>query len=197
MSVAPPLVGALPPTVQDIKAWSRLDFAELDEPFSDADLRIRLDRAVAYLEAMTGRTFDATMPPYLVPIAQEAVQLRVEQMAWQEQPDYQETANDDQIQSFSAGGYSETRRVIRTYAGAEHGLPEMNPNAWLNRDIWLLCTEAMRTYWVETLMGAAMAAQIPSFAVTEADWGNYGGLYPSGFRTAMSDLPGWGLGWGW
>lgn len=188
---------ALPPSVADIKAWSRLDFADLDAPFSDDDLQVRLERALAYLETVTGRAIDATMPRLLVPIAQEAVQLRVEQMAFQEQEDYAETANDDMVQSFSAGNYTESRRVVRTYSGAETGLPEINSQPWLNRDIWLLCTDDMRAYWTETLMGAAAAASIPSFEVTEADWGNYDGLYPytlgaGAFRSAVIDASVWG-----
>ena len=86
---------ALPPTVDDLKTWSRVDFGSLDAPYSDDDLQIRLDRAMGYLMAYTGRAMDDTMPVPLVPIAEEAIQLRTEQIAFQEQPDYVETSNDD------------------------------------------------------------------------------------------------------
>jgi len=194
-TVPPP--AAWVPGVPEIKSWSRRDFTDLDAPFTDSDLQVRLDRSIAYLEAVTGRKWDGSMPPVLVPIAQEATQLRVEQMCFQEQEDYYETTNDDQIQSFTAGNYSENRPIIRTYTGTSSGFPEVNTNGWLNKDIWLLCTDDMRTYWIETLQGAAMAAQIPSMEVTEADWGNYGGLYPyswgpGAFRTPLLDNTVWG-----
>lgn len=183
---APP-AAALPPTVEQIEQWSRVDFTALDQPFTDADLQIRIDRSVAELTAITGRLFDESMPAPLVSIAQEAVQLRVEQMAYQEQDDYSSTVADDQIQSFTAGNYSETKRSPRDrYTGLTTGLPEINTNPWLNRDIWLLCTDDMRAYWVGTLQGQAAAALIPSFAVTEADWGNYDGLYPYSWGVGMA-----------
>jgi len=196
MAVAAP-PAALPPTVAEIKRWSRRRFEDYDEPFDDADIQVRLERSVAYLEAVTGRKWDETMPKRLIFIAQEATQLRVEQMAFQEQDDYHETTNDDQIQSFTAGGYSESRPIVRTYAGSESGFPEINSNSWLNKDIWLLCTDDMRTYWVETLQGATAAANIPSFAVTEADWGNYDAIYPyswgtGAFRGPIIDDNVWG-----
>ena len=188
----------LPPTVAQIEGWSRVDFTGLDQPFTDADLQVRIDRSVAELTAITGRLFDDTMPGPLVSIAQEAVQLRVEQMAYQEQEDYAETVSDDLIQSFTAGNYSETRKSPRDrYTGMTTGLPEINPNPWLNRDIWLLCTDDMRAYWTETLLGQGQAALIPSFEVTEVDWDNYGGLYPysygvGAFHSPLIGLDTWG-----
>jgi hypothetical protein len=183
---APP-AEALPPTVAQIDSWSRIDFGSLDDPFTDADLQIRLDRAIAYLEATTGRLFDDSMPGPLVPIAQEATQLRIEQMVMQEQEDYTETVNNDQVQSFTAGNYSESRRSPRDrYTGLTTGLPEINSNPWLNRDIWLLCTSDMRMYWTATLQGQSAVSLIPSFAVTEADWGNYDGLYPYSWGVGMT-----------
>ena len=188
----------LPPTVDQIKGWSRVEFGDLDQPFTDQDLQVRIDRSVAELTAITGRLFDDTMPTPLVSIAQEAVQLRVEQMAYQEQEDYAETVSDDLIQSFTAGNYSETKKSPRDrYTGLTTGLPEINSNPWLNRDIWLLCTDDMRNYWTETLLGQAAAALIPSFEVTEADWGNYDGLYPyswgvGAFNSPLVGLDTWG-----
>jgi len=186
MSVTPapsPPAAALPPTLAQIKQWSRVDFSGLEDPYTDEDLQVRLTRAVADLAAITGRPFDDTMPPFLVPIAQEAVQLLVEQMCFQEQSDYSETVNDDMIQSFTAGNYSETRTMERgRHTGMTTGLPQINPNAWLNRDIWLLCTPAMQDYWSMSINGVSAFANVPYQEVTEADWGNYGGLYPDDWR---------------
>lgn len=168
----------LPPSVEEIKAWSRLDFESLDEPFTDEDIQVRINRTTAYLEQVTGRAMNDKLPRQLIPIAQEAFQLRIEQIARQEQEDYSDTAADDLIASFSAGSYSETRREPRSGTQPTTGLPEINPFPWLNRDIWLLCTEDMKYTWIEYLQGQAAASQIPSMETTEADWGNYDGVYP-------------------
>lgn len=180
----------LPPTVDDLKAWSRVDFTSLDAPYTDDDLQIRIDRSCGYLTAYTGRPIDASMPVPLVPIAQEAVQLRVEQMCFQEQPDYVETINDDAIQSFSAGNYSETRHEPgrSRYAGATTGIPDLNPNGMLNRDIWLLCTPTMQDYWRFVIQGSGA----PTIETTEVDWNNYDGLYPTSYGVGMLDPSVWG-----
>lgn len=185
----------LPPTVDDLKTWSRVDFGSLDAPYTDDDLQVRIDRACSYLFAYTGRPMDTTMPPPLVNIAEEAVQLRVEQMCFQEQPDYVETGNDDLIQSFTAGNYSESRHEPgrQRYAGATTGIPEMNPNGILNRDMWLLCTPEMQEYWRYIIQGTGGAA----IETTEVDWGNYDGLYPysygvGAFQGPLLDPGTWG-----
>lgn len=185
MSVTPTV--DLPPTVDDLKTWSRVDFTSLDAPYTDDDLTIRIARACDYLTAYTGRPMDSTMPPPLVNIAEEAVQLRVEQVCYQEQPDYVEVANDQAIQSFSAGNYSETRHEPgrSRYAGATTGLPDLNPNAALNRDIWLLCTPAMQDYWRYIMQGVGA----PTIATTEVDWNNYDGLYPYSYGTGAFHGP--------
>jgi len=74
VSVTP---AVLPPTVDDLKSWSRVDFSSLDDPFTDDDLQNLLNRTCAYLTSVTGRPMDSTMPTNLVPIAQDAIQLRV------------------------------------------------------------------------------------------------------------------------
>lgn len=202
MSVTPPISAVLPPTLAEIRAWAR-SFASTGPckepgaiPDDDADLQFLLDRAIAYLEAITCRAFDDTMPKKLVPIAQEAVWLRIQQLIFWSDPDYAETMNDNMIQSFTAGNYSETRRDPRTrFPGVATGLPQINPNDWLNWDIWLIATPECRDKWSITLLGQEAVAQIPSFEVTEADWGNYGGLYPDDWaygRWWGSAL--WGLG---
>jgi hypothetical protein len=180
----------LPPVVADIKAWSRVDFGSLDSPFSDQDLQVQLDRAIDYLVVTTGRPWDATMPAQLVPIAQEATQLRVEQQCFESQGDYAETANDELIQSFSAGNYSETRHEPgrSRYAGLTTGIPEINPNKWLNRDLWLLCTPQMQEYWGLAINGQSPFAGLAAIETTEVDWGNYDGLYPYSYGVGMRSL---------
>jgi hypothetical protein len=185
--MAVPATTGLPPSVDDLKTWSRVDFGSLDAPYTDDDLQVRLDRACDYLTAYTGRPMDDTMPPPLVNIAEEAIQLRVEQIVFQEQPDYVETGNDDLIQSFSAGNYSETRHEPgrSRYAGATTGLPDLNPNGILNRDMWLLCTQTMQDYWRYIMQGTAA----PAIETTEVDWGNYDGLYPYSYGVGAFQGP--------
>jgi hypothetical protein len=180
----------LPPTVADLKGWSRVDFSGLDGPYSDTDLQVQISRACDYLAMVTGRPIDDTMPPPLVSIAQEAVQLRVEQVAFQSQEDYAADTNDNNIQSFSAGNYSETRKEPgRTrYAGLTTGIPVINPNEWLNYDIWLLCIPQMQEYWSLVINGASSFANVPSIETTEIDWGNYDGLYPYSYGVGMRSL---------
>jgi hypothetical protein len=194
--LAAPPPTALPPSVADLQSWSRIDFSSLDAPYTDAELQIQIVRATAYLTAVTGRAMDATMPPPLVPIAQDAYQLEVEQEVFKSQPDYVETSADDLIQSFTAGNYSETRkepgRATRRNV-MPIGLPDINPDPRLNTDIWLLCTPEMQQYWRFVLQNAS----IPTFEVTEADWGNYDGLYPyshgvGAFQGPVLDPTVWG-----
>jgi hypothetical protein len=193
MSVTAP--AALPPTVAELQSWSRVDFSSLDDPYTDDDLGRLITGACAYLTAITGRAMDGTMPPPLVPIAQDAIRLRVEQIGFQGETDYVETASDDLIQSFSAGGYSETRKEpgrLR-YTGATTGIPAINDNSALNMDIWLLMTPDMQDYWRYIIQGTGG----PALETTEADWGNYDGLYPYGygvgaFRSGVYDASVWG-----
>src|SRR3954451_15185130 len=101
------------PTVEDIRSWSKLDFVEMDYPEPvdpDPDpLDVLLSRSLSYVQRVTGRKIDDTMPDDLEETANEAVQMRVEQLVFQSQDDYVETGSDDQISNFSVTGYSETR----------------------------------------------------------------------------------------
>jgi hypothetical protein len=181
VSVTPTAV--LPPTVTDLTSWSRIDFSSLDAPYTDDDLEVQIVRATGYLTAVTGRAMDDTMPPPLVPIAQDAYQLQVEQQVFKSQPDYVETSSDDLISSFSAGNYSETRKEPgrSRYTGLTTGLPNINPDPRLNTDIWLLCTPQMQDYWRFILQNQGA----PTTETTEVDWGNYDGLYPYSYGVGM------------
>src|SRR3954453_3303098 len=100
----------LPVTPTQIHDWSKVDFDVLD--FTDVQLQVLIDRAAAGVLGITGRTL-ATMPAELEPLAQEAIQLQTETLAYQAQPDYVETLADfDLISSFTAGPYSEQRRSV-------------------------------------------------------------------------------------
>lgn len=179
------------PTVTDLKTWSRLDFSGLDEPFTDDDLTFVLTRSCDYIEQITGRRIDASFPVPLTSICQEAIQLRSEQVVLQQQSDYLETVADDQIQSFTAGSYSETRADggRSRMRGQPTGYPMVTPMVALNERLWLLMTPDMQDYWRSILMGVAL----PSIASTEVDWGNYDGLYPySGYPNSLDNSLAWG-----
>lgn len=99
------------PTPDEIRYWSSVDFDILG--FGEVErMRVLIERATEDVMNITGRTLES-MPPELLRTAQLAIQLRVEQLAFQSQPDYVETLADfDLISSFSAGQYSETRRSV-------------------------------------------------------------------------------------
>jgi hypothetical protein len=185
VSVTP--TAALPPTVADLKTWSRIDFSSLDAPYTDADLQELINRTAAYLTAVTGTAMDGSLTPALVPIAEDAFQIRIEETVFKSQPDYVETEADDLIQSFTAGNYSESRHEPgrSRYTGVTTGLPSIDPNARLNFDIWLLCTPQMQEYWRFVMQNQGA----PAIEVTEADWGNYDGLYPYSYGVGAFQGP--------
>lgn len=158
------------PTTAEVVEWSRVDFADLDEPFEDTDLDVLVARASDYVIDVTGQTW-AAMPTGLESIAQQCVQMRVEQLAFQAQPDYVETGADDLIANFSAGSYSETRRDQK--GGSPQGIfPAVNAWPALNSLLWQMMTEDKRDYWLEVLN----IANRPAFEVTEVDWAAMGGF---------------------
>lgn len=161
------------PTASDVRLWSNLDWGELGYPEVDPDVRLQVlvDRAVAYVQGITGRILDPSFdgPAWLEPIAQQCVQLRTEQIGYESQPDYLETANDDVVASFSAGSYSETR-VDPLKRASMHVL---NANPALNRALWTVMTPDMVDNWTAILSGKP----VPAFAVSETDWGEWFGPY--------------------
>jgi hypothetical protein len=176
------------PTVEDVKGWSRLDFGALDEPYSDDDLAVLLARAMDYVWSVTGQTL-ATVPVPLVTMAQEAIQMRCEQVAIQSGTDYTEEAADDLVQTFGAGAYNQSRRNL-AQEGPQRGLPLLNPHPGLNQRLWLLATDDMRDYWWSLFAGTMP----PGMEVTEVDWGNYDGAFPyaSGDWPQVPDPFTWG-----
>lgn len=157
------------PDVEAITTWSKVPFDTLDAPFSEDDLEVALARAIGYVQFVTGRKLDSTMPDEFARLAEQATQMRVEQVVYQSQPDYSETGSDDQISTFSAGNYSETRRAPGERAKAEPGrIPPINSWPALNELLWMLCTDEKQDYWV-----AQFAEGLPAFATTEVDWQDY------------------------
>lgn len=149
------------PTTADIQEWSLVEFAEL----GFADIQVLIDRAVEYVQNVTGRTL-AAMPTDLEKTAQEAIQRTVEQAAHRAQEDLVETAADfDLIQAFSVTGYSETRR------GVEDAMKAKMINLWplLHDLLWRLATPDKQDEW-EDVWGANR----PAFEVTEVDWSETG-----------------------
>lgn len=179
------------PTVTSIQTWSKVPFDTLDAPFTDDDLTVALARAIAYIQFVTGRTLDGTMPAEFASLAEQATQMRVEQLVFQAQPDYVETGSDDQIATFSAGGYSETRRGPNDRAKAEAGrIPPINSWPSLNEMLWFLATEDKRDYW-RTELGE----NTPGFEVTEMDWGDYVAMPGANSGAFFGESPGnrWGV----
>lgn len=160
------------PTAADVRLWSKVDWIELDYPegATPDPLQVLVDRAVGYVQGVTGRLFASWTDLALQPIAEQAIQLRTEQLAFESQHDYAETAADDVVQSFSASNYSETR-VDPMKRAQMHTL---NANPALERALWLVMTPEMQEYWYAVLSGK----NAPAFDVTEIDWtGNAFGPY--------------------
>lgn len=161
------------PTASDVRTWSRIDFGALGYPEATPDpLQVLVDRAAAYVGGVTGRVAsDFPTGDPLIPVVEQAVQLRTEQLAYESQEDYVETAADDVVQSFSAGNYSETR-VDPLKRAAMHTL---NANPALERALWLCMTPDKQDEWTALLGGA----HVPAVNVAEVDWSGVYGPYES------------------
>lgn len=146
------------PDAASVRVMSKVNFDDLGYS-DDTDLQVVVDQANAYFEWVTGRPLDTTMPSGLAPLAAQAVRMRSEQVAFQAQEDYVDTATDDVISSFSAGTYSETRR---------DPTKRILVNSWgaLNDLLWMAMTPEKYDYWQELLSGVIA----PSFEITEVAW---------------------------
>lgn len=168
-------------TAAEVREWSKVDFAGLDYPVPDSGpdpLQRLVNRAIEYVVRVTGHAF-VPIPAELRYTWEEAVQRRVEQLAFKAQEDEAETAGDfELINNFSAGAYSETRRDL----GATEKARQINPWPLLNDLLWALATDESRDEWLE-YWDTASGKTAPAFDVTEMDWdymgapGDYG--YPS------------------
>lgn len=150
------------PTAADIREWSKVDFDSLGYA-DDGDLQLVIDRAADYIEWMTGRAMDDTLPTQYERVMAQAVQYKTEDMAFIDQPENVETIGDFMlISSFSAGSYSETRRSLDELAKAK--MIDADPR--LNSLLFGCMTDDKRDFWQDWLN----AVNSPAFEVTEVDW---------------------------
>lgn len=158
------------PDLADIKAWSRMDFVALGFD-TNAKLQVLLDRAIEYVQDVTGRTL-STLPSQFDRTMEEAIQRTVEQAAMRSQEDAIEVAADfDTISNFSATGYSESRRNMDDIRKARL----INPWPLLHDLLWRMATEDKRDEWDDYWAGGS---ERPAFEVSEMDW-NESALPPS------------------
>lgn len=134
-------------TAAEVREESQANFARLGYPEPTPGTSDKLDRRVraaqGYVEQMTGRTLDETLPAGLVELAHEAVVMRVEQSLGQRSRASVSDLSQGGglgLKSMRAGDYSETRfdpseaRKARLF----------NPWAALSEVLWLLATPARR-----------------------------------------------------
>jgi hypothetical protein len=165
------------PSAAQIREWSDLNFDRLGYS-DDAKLENVIDRAVGYITSVTGIALadaEAAILWYqpnatnVAALMQQAIQMRVEQIIMQGRRDYVESAAQNEvIQSFSAGLYSESRRDPRR--------PEKSRsiNTWpaLDELLWMLMSPDMYGYWLGYVSGEATA----DWSVVGVDWNPYTAL---------------------
>lgn len=107
--------------------------------------------AIAYVESMTCRVLDATLPANLEPLAQDAVLMRVEQVlvGRGNSKAIRDALNNAAVKSMRAGVYSETRRDP---ADARKAML-VNPWAELSDAILALATPECRARLLAELEG--------------------------------------------
>jgi hypothetical protein len=164
-----------PPTAIDIRNWTQLNLARYGYA-DDAKLQPVVDRAIGYILVMTGQTLpdlDPSASPtasaaHLEPLMQQAIQMRVEQVLLQGRPGHVNSAADNEVvQSFSAGSYSESRRAGQGFS-SRTGAAERGINTWpaLEELLWMLMTPERFAYWWAFTSGQPM----PDFTVEEVNW---------------------------
>lgn len=152
----------------------RYDWAGAGYPTDDpTSLDEEVLDAVEYVQNVTWRLLDATMPLGLARSAARAVMLRTQQQVSQADPDMVESAADELTSSQSAGGASETKRAFSDMKSANEAFLV---NKWpaLNDLLWAVMTPEARAYWKAFLSGE-MPALPPGyleggFNVVEVAW---------------------------
>jgi hypothetical protein len=163
------------PTVTDFRNWTQLNLARYGFT-TDEKVAVTLSRAIAYVMFMSGQKLDALDPSItptgrvedLEPLMQQTIQMRTEQIILQGRPGHVTSAADNEvIQSFTAGSYSESRRDPQR-RGEQRSL-----NTWpaLDELLWMIMTPERFSYWYGVVTGTPIA----SFAVEEIDWEHTGG----------------------
>lgn len=172
------------PTAADVRTWTpaSIEWDALGFPEGDPDpLALTVAQANTYVAWTIGRRLQEITPttdPYvdLTPVVEQAIAMRTYQIVVQNSEDYLDTLGDfDLIQSFTAGGYSETRRsgVRLTRGGSEAGVPEVNPWPPLNQLLWLAMSDDRRDDWRFWISGITP----PAWEIEEVSWGGYGSMY--------------------
>jgi hypothetical protein len=130
------------PTVTDFRNWTQLNLARYGFT-TDEKLAVTLSRAIAYVMFMSGQKLEGR-PGHVTSAADNEV-----------------------IQSFTAGSYSESRRDPQR-RGEQRSL-----NTWpaLDELLWMIMTPERFSYWYGVVTGTPIA----SFAVEEIDWEHTGG----------------------
>lgn len=166
------------PTAAEVRSWSRVEWDPLGYAEDTPDpLDELIARAQWWLESVTGRAFSG-VPTAMEPGMRRAVQMHVEEQAFESQSDYAETAADGVVSSFSAGSYSESH--VDPIKRAQARLLNQNPT--LAATVWELMTPDKQDEWA----GLLGLPQPPAFQVAEIDWPGWGGPY--------EPMPGlWGL----
>jgi hypothetical protein len=157
-------------TSVEIRAWSKLNFAELGYAAAVPDpLEQVITWASDAVMDITGQSV-AGMPAGKVSLAQRAILLLLEQMVLEGRPDYAETVNEPAISSFSAGDYSEQRRA------PEEAAKLLNPNPALHSLLWNMMTEEKRAEWLQTIDPEKFpAVAFEGSEVIWDEWDLYGG----------------------
>lgn len=125
------------------------------QPNADLLLETELNRAAAYVEFVTGQpagdstmtllgTMNATLTTNsLASLVGQAIQMRTEQVTFQSQNGYVDDASDDVVNTFSVGGYSQSKSDP-TRRGEEKTL-----NSWqaLANVLWACMTPDRYYFW--------------------------------------------------
>jgi hypothetical protein len=137
-------------TTSDIRAISQVPFDQLgfvipaDGTTADP-LMVLLRRATGYVQQVTGQTLDTSLSEDLATTAEEAVQMRVEQLAYAAQDDTVSTgAVFEQTNNFTAGSYSETSRDMN----AQRAAHLVNPWPALHDRLWRMMNQDKRDEWL-------------------------------------------------
>jgi hypothetical protein len=146
--------------------WAKRGYPE--PAAGDPDpLQLIVDVAAAWVESVTGRPLDATMPAAFVRVAEMAVALAtVAFLTDLSDAQLEALASGDVLASFSADGYSETYRDTGVALKAQREAWMLHPWAPLNRLLWTLITPEKIAWWIGFLQGGG----VPSYGVAEIDW---------------------------
>lgn len=154
------------PTADQLRAMSNLNYDRLG--YSDnAKLQKQLDRAAAYVVNVTGQTLEAPVPVAPLSVAglelliEQCIQLRTEQIVLQSQADHAESAAQNEVvQSFSAGLYSESRR--------DPNAKRVRLNTWPQLDE--LLTQSMTPDRLVAWTALVTGEVVPYWDVVEMQW---------------------------